>query len=115
MDDQAEVTVPTACTLDTAQARERVARWRELAERTQPMVTQSEPNTVQLRYPRSPDVIADLSSLAELESECCAFLTFAVQETGDDVTLTIEPAAGAAPDIAPSLAMLTSLITGHLC
>ena len=52
---------------------------------------------------------------AALEAECCPFLSFAVQESGDDLFLTVKPAAGAAPDAAQSLAMLTSLTTGHRC
>lgn len=88
------VTVPTACTLDTDHARRRVARWHALSERAQPTVTQPGPDIMQVHYPMAPGVIAELTRLAALEAECCGLLTFAVQEAGHEVILTVEPAAG---------------------
>ena len=110
--DSDEGRVPTACTLDAERARERVARWEALSTRAQPTVTRPGPDRIEVGYPRSLDVIAELTSLAALEAECCAFLTFAVQNAADEVVLTVAPAVGAAPEVAQSLAVLTSIITG---
>jgi hypothetical protein len=116
MDDSDEVTIRTACTLDAEDARQQVTRWRMLSSHTQPTVTHPGPDTIEVHYCWSPHVIAELTSLAAAESECCAFLTFAVHaaehRAGHEAILTIEPSPGAAADVAQSLSTWTSLITG---
>jgi hypothetical protein len=67
MEHNDEVAVPTACTLDADHARQRVARWHGLSERIPPMVIQRGPETIEVHYSTTPDVIAELTSLAAPE------------------------------------------------
>jgi hypothetical protein len=106
-----DVTVPTACTLDATGARQRVKRWRILNESAHPTVHRLAPDSMEIRYPNSSAVLAELSSLAALEAVCCPFLSFAVHAEVRDAVRSIRSAPGAADDVAASLTTLTSLFS----
>jgi hypothetical protein len=77
---------PIACTLGGAAYAERLAWIARLND--DGLLSHERRNaTLELRYAAS--VRDRVHSLVQKESECCAFLTFALDESGRDVRLTI--------------------------
>ena len=87
---------PIACTLGGTDYAERLA-WIASLNRDGLLGHQRRNATLELRYAQT--VRDRVHELVRKESECCAFLTFAVDESGRDVRLTI-----AAPDRASDVA-----------
>jgi hypothetical protein len=79
-------TPPIACTLDSSEVPERIARWAELArhvtERT------AIPDGVRVRFDRTvtPALVTDL---AADELACCGFLTFSIRLAPGTITLDV--------------------------
>jgi len=80
------LTLPIACSLNPAEAAERVDLLRTLA--TDHLLAASRTTTgLELRF--SSQSLAGVSRLVELERVCCPFLRFAVS-SADDVVVLIE-------------------------
>jgi hypothetical protein len=78
---------PLVCTLTDADYREREHAWLKL----RPFVIASEVIAGGLRFTFGPAIgLRDsLTELVRLEAECCAWMTFAMSETPDEIQLTI--------------------------
>ena len=85
---------PLTCSLEQGEVPERV----ELLERLRGALRSVErtEHGMLLHFPSAPDVEADLRRFAVDEKRCCAFWGFAVETTGDEVTLRWDapPTAG---------------------
>lgn len=87
---------PVACTLGGDELGERTAQWRALIARA--TEHQEVPNGVRLTFPSTPELAAELSSLAAAEQGCCAFFDFTLHLAPTALTLTVQ-----APEAAKSL------------
>lgn len=88
--------IGAACTLGTAELRQRLADWRAVRDRA----TQLEPipGGVRLTF-AADDPIEPLARLAALESECCAFYTFILRVDGPARQLEISAGVGGEPAV----------------
>jgi hypothetical protein len=86
--------IAIACTLDDAQAGERLDQWREIL--TGLVIHRERPRPQQLRLNLGdhPTGIGDVVSLARSEKACCSFIDFSLDIDADAVTLVIDVAAG---------------------
>ncbi|MFP1153678.1 hypothetical protein ACK280_16410 [Mycobacterium sherrisii] len=78
--------VPSACTLPEPQRPLRVAEFHELFSHVR-QVTRPQPTRLELLLPHHVEAAARL--LAEQESKCCSFFSFAFHVTGTDVLMQI--------------------------
>jgi hypothetical protein len=113
MDDHAPAGIPTACSLDGRQARERLDRWNALTQRAYLNRQDSGqgPVAVRISYSPGPGVESELRALVALEAACCSFLTFEVIAYTDEVALTVQPAPGAGAEAHEGLSVLVDFIT----
>jgi hypothetical protein len=83
-----ERSAPIACSLAEADLANRQGRWHQLWQRAAvTAVTTS--NGLQLLFRATPGVEAELSQLAELERDCCAFADWSVQARGKNLLLDV--------------------------
>lgn len=80
---------PLACKLTGNEQTSRRDRWLRLAELALVAKTVTEAG-VELRYRTGPGVLAELTELAGLETECCGFAEWRVTEAGDAIRLEVE-------------------------
>ena len=85
------MTTPIACSLDRSAYAERIHRIAELNSKT---LRAHERDGRVLRLTYAPASSARVRDLVAHESECCAFLTFTIEERDADVRLTVQ-----APDV----------------
>lgn len=81
-----QTAVAIACTLESAEFQERVESIRDLARRS---LRSSRRENLRLHLTYGPEARAEVEAMVASESECCAFLTFAVRSDKDGVGLTI--------------------------
>jgi hypothetical protein len=92
--------VGASCTLDTAGLKQRLADWRALRDRA----THVEPVAGGTRLSFSAnEPIEPIARLAALESECCAFYSFALRVDGPARQLDITAGVGGEPSVAALL------------
>lgn len=80
--------VPAACTLEPAALVDRRAAWRQLAEthlRSQEHIS----GGIRLVFSPADRVESSLRDLAELEAQCCAFASWAVERHEEGVVLEV--------------------------
>jgi hypothetical protein len=106
MSDEAKSTsAPIACTLTPANLAAQASRWLKLAARA--MTERDETAAgVRLSFRAEPGVEQELRELATVESECCAWATWAVEPTADSVVLDVHSAG---EGVAALHAMFTGL------
>jgi hypothetical protein len=75
-----------ACSLSAFGQRERLGAWRSLLDRSQ----MRERLSTGMRYRFSAELANEARALAAAEEECCSFLRFNVEQSGDSVLLTVE-------------------------
>jgi hypothetical protein len=79
---------PIACSLAQTDLAHRQDRWLQLWQRAAvDAVTTS--NGLRLLFRATPGVERELSQLAELEQECCAFADWSVQARGNNLVLEV--------------------------
>ena len=88
--------VPVACSLGPDSARDRLARWRALADRALRASARTEDGAWQL-YAAEPSVERELRELVALEGECCPFLAFSLERSARGLELRVRGPAEAAP------------------
>lgn len=88
--------VGAACTLDTAQLRERLREWRALRDRA--TVVEPIPGGARLAF-SADEPIGAVADLVALESECCAFYTFTLRIDGPTRQLEISAGSGGEPAV----------------
>ncbi len=89
---------PLACTLTGDHQIGRRDRWLALAELA--LLAKAPTETgVELRFRAEPAVLAELTELAGLETECCGFAEWKVTEAGDTVRLAVETDPTKAPAV----------------
>lgn len=92
----ADPALPIVCTLAGTDQAKRFEEWRALAGAAR--IAHSElPDGATLLYRRSAEIEAELRRLVALEAECCAFLAFDLESTGDVLRLTVTGPALAQP------------------
>ncbi|MBT2468217.1 heavy metal-responsive transcriptional regulator [Streptomyces sp. ISL-66] len=87
---------PVACTLGGAALGERTAQWQALI--AQATSREEIADGVRLTFPSTPELAAELASLAATEQDCCAFFDFTLNLAPARLTLTVR-----APEAAGSL------------
>lgn len=100
---QAEAQIPmasermigAACTLDTAELKQRLADWRALRDRA---AVKPIPGGARLTF-GADEPVEPIARLAALESECCAFYTFTLRVDGPARQLEISAGAGGEPAV----------------
>lgn len=90
--------LPLACTLTGAEQLRRRERWLSLAERALVAKAVTE-GGVELRYLAKPGVLSELTQLAGLETECCAFAAWNVGEDRDTIVLEVVTERANAPAV----------------
>lgn len=80
--------LPIACTLDSDDGGQRLARWRALSAAATPSVRR-EPEALVVAYPAGSGVREELEALAAAERQCCAFAEWEVSQDTDRVVLRI--------------------------
>ncbi len=93
MDSRRQLPVlPTACTLGLTDGAAQLQRWRRLNDRSLVhRVRESE--ELLLVYRRDDGTRAELESLVDVETTCCAFLDWQVEEQGDELRLHVRGTA----------------------
>ncbi len=89
---------PVACTLQGGEQVARRERWLRLVELALLAKTTTE-RGAELRFRGGGAILAELTELAALESECCAFARWNVSELDDEIRLEVETE----PDKAPAV------------
>jgi hypothetical protein len=77
-----------ACSLEAADLADRQERWHQLAERAGVDVLTTE-NGLRLLFRAAPRVEGELTQLAELEQDCCAFADWSVCARDEEVVLDV--------------------------
>lgn len=72
-----------SCSLDLSDLSRRLDAWRRVA--AQGRTVEVTDDRVVAVYPRREALLADLRALVDAEAECCSFLTFTIEERGDDI------------------------------
>ncbi len=92
----AERMVGAACTLGTAQLRERLREWRALRGRATDV--EAIPGGVRLAF-STDEPMGAIADLVALESQCCAFYTFTLRIDGPTRQLKISAGSGGEPAV----------------
>lgn len=87
--------IGAACTLDTAELKQRLADWRALRDRGE---VKPIPGGARLTFGPDEDV-EPIARLAALESECCAFYAFTLRVDGPARQLEISAGVGGEPAV----------------
>jgi hypothetical protein len=80
--------VPVACSLTATDLDLRTERWRRLGSRTGVRATRTADGLL-LVFESAPGVESELTELARLERECCAFAKWDVENGGAQILLRI--------------------------
>ena len=93
MDSRRQLPVlPTACTLGATDGAAQVQRWRELNDRA--LVRRvREAEELLLVYRADDGTRAELESLVDVETTCCAFLDWQVEARADNLRLHVRGTA----------------------
>jgi|SRR5579864_152193 len=86
-------TAPIACTLPTADFKDRM-EW--IGELTRDVLRKYERHGLVLDLRYAPEGAARVREMVHKEQQCCAFLTFKIREELDEIRLTITAPADAA-------------------
>jgi hypothetical protein len=90
-----------ACTLPTADRPIRVAEFDAVFAESLVRIQHTTPASARMIFTGAPDVAARLQSLADRETECCTFFTFAITtDGGDAVTMDVTVPASRADVLA---------------
>ncbi len=87
-----------ACTLKGGEQVTRRERWLRLTELALLAKTATE-RGAELRFRGGDAVLAELTELAALEGECCAFARWSVSELDDEIRLEVETEPAKAPAV----------------
>ena len=88
--------IPVACTLDPAQMRQRGEDIRALGRAALSTVERGERHVV-LRFRPGAEIREQVEEIVAAESECCAFLDFAIAHERDATVVTIVSPPDGAP------------------
>jgi hypothetical protein len=77
-----------ACSLGQDEGAQRAARWKALSARALADVSPTE-RGLRLVFDAGPGVAGELSSLVDLERECCAFAAWSVRPSGGQLILDV--------------------------
>lgn len=99
---------PTACScsLDQSALSTRLAAWRRVA--AQGRTVEVGENRVVAAYPRRKAILDDLQALVAAEAECCSFLTFTIEERGDEIVSELSYPSDIPAPLRAFIAELTS-------
>jgi len=80
--------VPVACSLNASDLTDRMNRWNALTDQAKPIVTRTNKG-LKVAFSQKPGIADELTELAELEGDCCAFASWTVRQDLDTVVLDI--------------------------
>lgn len=80
--------VPLACTLTPDAGREQVQRWRAF-DHEHALGRHSTPTVLTVRYARTPAAVAQLRELVKVESACCSFVDWRIEDDGSQLRLVV--------------------------
>jgi hypothetical protein len=81
--------VPTECTLPTAEQPLRLAEFDALFATRLRGVDRPEPGRLRLRLADAPGLRAEVANLTARESACCTFFTFTLTDAGSELLLDV--------------------------
>ena len=84
---------PVACSLTASELGLRMSRWRALLAQADPRVSRTS-RGLRLSLAARPGADLELTELAALERDCCAFATWSVTAEGDRLVLDVSAIAG---------------------
>ncbi|MFC4951005.1 MerR family transcriptional regulator [Pseudonocardia sp. GCM10023141] len=87
---------PVACTLDGAQLGQRTVQWQRVTRHA--TGRRDTADGIELTFPATPELAAEVAALAAAEQDCCAFFDFTLHLTPTALELTVR-----APDAAEPL------------
>jgi hypothetical protein len=99
--------VPIACTLEADHLPERLAEWRTFGK-TLVHRAETQPTSARFLLADGDDVLAAAVSLAQRETQCCAFFDFAVELGPEARWLSVRVPAGAEETLRSFLELLGS-------
>lgn len=97
--------LPIACTLTGASLEER-AQWLQRLGQAALIEGARRDDRLELRF--RPEAAADVRDLVRAERECCPFLSFEVEPSGEEVRLAVTGPAEAAPILDALLGQMRS-------
>jgi hypothetical protein len=98
---------PIACTLAADDMPGRLAEWRDFA-RGSVRAVESGPTSARLLLARSDDVLVTAASLAQRETQCCAFFAFSIVLEADERWLSVTVPEDAEEVLASFVEMLAA-------
>ena len=80
--------VPMACTLTPSTGKQQVERWRAFDD-DHLLDVERTGTTLTVRYARSADSVRRLRDLVEVESGCCSFVDWTIDDSHDGLRLVV--------------------------
>jgi phosphinothricin acetyltransferase len=99
--------IPLACTLEDAEADERIDQWRQALHGLVATVDRPQPQRLCLALAGQPGRVGALVEIAKAEKACCSFFDFTLYIGAEAVTLAIEVPAGS-EDVLDNFARLAT-------
>jgi hypothetical protein len=88
--------LPIACTLDASEAELRLTQWRRVGEHAK-LAAHLAGHRLAVTY--QPQVLAQLQDLVQAERGCCSFLDWSLEESPEQVVLTIRSDENGEPEL----------------
>ncbi len=94
-----------ACSLNGSDLPTRIEAWKRVA--AQATNREVEKSRIVSTYPSDPWLIEELRALIAAEAECCSFMQFTLDETGDEVVVELQ----VPEDMSATLGMMLGFVT----
>lgn len=98
---------PVACSLNATDLSRRAERWRDLAGQADLRLSRTD-RGLRLTFAALPGVAGELTQLAALERDCCAFADWSVVRAGDRIVLDV---TALADDAIPAVQAMFAEVT----
>lgn len=80
--------LPIACTLTPGAGGEQLARWQQF-DAEYALTRNTQPGQITVHYASNDDSRARLRALVAVESQCCSFVDWSIDDTHDDLRLVV--------------------------
>ena len=99
--------IPIACTLEAGSLPERLAEWQVFGQ-SSVRRAETQPTSARFLLADGDDVLLAAASLAQRETQCCAFFDFAVELGSEERWLSVRVPVGAEETLRSFLELLGS-------